>query len=197
MAPLLLLVVLASGAAAAPDQGTARSNALFAEAKRLLKQGDVAAACDRFADSHRLAPRSGTLLNLGLCHEREGKLAAARAELAEALVRARQDGRADREPIAREHLAAVEARIIDARRQLLTRAEELLGRGQLVEACDLARTALTAASEAPDVLRFLARCHMRTQRPHEGRAFYRRYLALVPTARDEDLVRAIIGDAPP
>jgi Flp pilus assembly protein TadD len=196
--PSLVWLVASAGAAAAnPDEPTARSNGLFAEGKRLLSKGDVPAACARFAESHRLAPRGGTLLNLGLCHEREGKLEDARRELAEALIRAQKDGRADREPIAREHLAAVESRLAGARQELLETAEDLLGRGQLAEACALARTALATTSEAPEVLRFLGRCHMRIRRPREGRDFYRRYLALVPAARDAALVRAIVEEGPP
>jgi tetratricopeptide (TPR) repeat protein len=192
---ILLLVGLTGPVRAAPDEATARANALFAQAKRLLSTGEVAAACARFEESHRLAPRAGTLLNLGLCHERQGKLEDARRELAEALAAAQRDGRTDREPIAREHLAVVDNRLADARRKLLASAEDLLAQGHLTEACDLARAALSAA-EAPDILRFLARCHMRTQRPREGRDFYRRYLALAPTARDAEVVRAIIAEGP-
>src|SRR5262249_5205110 len=59
----------------------------------------------------RLAARGGTLLNLGLCHEQQGRLLAARRELRDALATAKRDGRADREPIAAEHLAAAEAKL--------------------------------------------------------------------------------------
>jgi hypothetical protein len=97
--------------AVAQEDALTRSNALFDEAKGLLGEGQVAVACERFAESYRLAPRGGTLLNLGLCHEREGKWLAARRELRDALAVAKRDGRADREPIASEHLAAVEARL--------------------------------------------------------------------------------------
>jgi len=98
-------------AVAMADDPVARANTLFDEAKKLLDDGHVAEACARFDESYRLAPRGGTLLNLGLCHEREGKLLAARRELRDALAMARRDGRADREPVAREHLAAVEAKL--------------------------------------------------------------------------------------
>jgi hypothetical protein len=88
-----------------------RSNALFDAGKRLLAEGSVAAACESFSRSQQLEPRGGTLLNLGLCHERQGRLLAARRELLDALAIARRDARADREPVATEHIAAIEARL--------------------------------------------------------------------------------------
>jgi hypothetical protein len=96
---------------AGADDPVARANALFEEGKKLLDAGHVAEACVRLDESYRLAPRGGTLLNLGLCHEREGRLLVARRELRDALAMARRDGRADREPVAREHLAAVETKL--------------------------------------------------------------------------------------
>jgi hypothetical protein len=109
----LLLAVLARAAPSAAQEPDplARSNALFDEAKQLLAADRVAEACARFAESYRLAARGGTMLNLGLCHERVGKWLAARRELRDALAMARRDGRADREPVAAEHLAAVEAKL--------------------------------------------------------------------------------------
>jgi tetratricopeptide (TPR) repeat protein len=54
---------------------------VFREARSLLKQGKVAEACAMMTEGQRLAPSSaGILLNLGECHERQGKLATARAE---------------------------------------------------------------------------------------------------------------------
>ena len=110
-AAILASFAIAEIAAADDADALARSNALFDEGKRLLDAGRVAEACARLDESYRLAPRGGNLLNLGICHEREGKLLAARRELRDALATARRDGRADREPVAREHLAAVEAKL--------------------------------------------------------------------------------------
>ncbi len=98
-------------AGAQSDDVVARSNVLFEDGKRLLAEGKVGEACDKLAESNRLAARGGTLLNLGLCHEQQGKLLAARRELRDALALAKRDARADRIPIAAEHLAAVEARL--------------------------------------------------------------------------------------
>ncbi len=98
-----------------PADPLARANALFDEGKQLQKDGKLAEACERYLESYRLSPRGGTLLNAGLCHEQEGKLLVARRELRDALALAKRDGRSDREPVAAEHLAAVEAKLSWAR----------------------------------------------------------------------------------
>jgi tetratricopeptide (TPR) repeat protein len=57
------------------------AKALFQRARSLLKQGKVAEACAMMAEAQQQSPASaGILLNLGDCHERQGKLATARAE---------------------------------------------------------------------------------------------------------------------
>jgi hypothetical protein len=108
----LLLVAALSGSARAQDSAAlAASNARFDEGKRLLKEGKVAEACTAFDESQRLVPRGGTLLNLGLCHEQEGKLVLARRELVEARALAQSQNKADRVTLASEHLSAIDARL--------------------------------------------------------------------------------------
>jgi hypothetical protein len=62
-----------------------------------LTEGRVSDACPKFEESHRLDPSGGTILNLALCHEKEGKLARSWSEFNEASAFARRDYRADRE----------------------------------------------------------------------------------------------------
>jgi hypothetical protein len=78
------------------------AESLFREARDLLDEGNVAAACPKFADSHRLDPAVGTALGLAMCREQEGKLASAWAGYSEAEALATQAGQADRRTFARE-----------------------------------------------------------------------------------------------
>lgn len=90
---------------------TARAQKLFDDAKRLLDEGHVADACAAFAESRRLDAQLGTLLNLALCHEREGKIASAWAEyngVVEGATRAAQPKRAD---FAKARARALEPRL--------------------------------------------------------------------------------------
>jgi hypothetical protein len=72
---------------------------------------DYERACEKFAESQRLDPGGGTLLNLALCHELSGKTASAWAEFDQALRIARADGRADREEFAKTHLSELAPRL--------------------------------------------------------------------------------------
>ena len=109
LAATVLFVVHAASADPNTDKQLAQS--LFDQARELLEKKDYAHACPMFAENQRLDPGGGTLLNLALCHEAEGKLATAHLELGEALSMAARDGRPDREAIAREHLASVSPRV--------------------------------------------------------------------------------------
>jgi hypothetical protein len=104
--------VCAPPPAASPESARKTADEFFDRGKRLREEGKISDACNCFDASNRLAAgRGGTLLSLGICHEQEGKLVAARRELQEASAKARQDGRADRESMAAEHLSAVESRL--------------------------------------------------------------------------------------
>jgi hypothetical protein len=115
LATLLALGVasLATPVAAqsAGPQDAALAEALFRDAKQLVAEGRFDVACPKFEESMRLSPAGGTALNLAACHESQGRLATAWAEFNEAVSMARRDGRADRETLARTHLATIEPRL--------------------------------------------------------------------------------------
>ncbi|MBI5478108.1 MAG: hypothetical protein HY906_04590 [Deltaproteobacteria bacterium] len=113
VAACLSLALAAAEAAAAEPTAAERTlaEALFREGKRLMSEGRYAEACPKLAESLRLERGGGTLLNLAVCHQQEGKLATAWAEFAEALGRARRDGRREREQFALDHIAAIEKRL--------------------------------------------------------------------------------------
>jgi hypothetical protein len=68
--------VLAVPTARAADPAT-DADALYQSGKQAMERGDLATACAQLAESQRLDPAAGTLLNLATCEERSGKLAAA------------------------------------------------------------------------------------------------------------------------
>jgi hypothetical protein len=81
---------------------------LFKEGRSLVDQGRVAEGCRKLEESQRLDPGGGTLLNLALCHEKEGRTATAWTEFTEALGIARKDDRPQRAEIAQQHIEALE-----------------------------------------------------------------------------------------
>jgi hypothetical protein len=106
------------------DQALATT--LFREGRRLMETGSIAQACDKFAESQRLAPGGGTLLNLAACHEKEGRTASAWTEFTGALAQARRDGRHDRARVAQARLAAIEPRLSTLTIEVEAPAAELL-----------------------------------------------------------------------
>ncbi|MBL9023858.1 MAG: hypothetical protein JNL21_16810 [Myxococcales bacterium] len=77
--PFLLLTSVACcfiARSARADDGTI-AEALFRAGREAMTRGDYVVACDRFGESQRLDPAPGTLLNLGECSEKLGRLASA------------------------------------------------------------------------------------------------------------------------
>jgi len=75
---------------------SAEAEMLFREGRDLLKQGKIAAGCDKLVASERLESSVGTLLNLGDCREKLGKLASAWAAFRKAEAMAKRTGGDDK-----------------------------------------------------------------------------------------------------
>lgn len=84
------------------------ASALFEQGRTLMGDGRIDEACVKFAESQRMHPGGGTLLNLALCHEKQGKIATALTEFREARTLAKKDNRADRESAAEGEIAKLE-----------------------------------------------------------------------------------------
>ena len=112
-------VLIAQVSAAQPSEADRRhAQLLFDRGRALLDEGRFSEACPLFAGSQKLDPGGGTLLNLAVCHDKEGRLATAHAEYNEALSLAIRDGRDDRRRIAEEGIAALAPRIPHLRFEL-------------------------------------------------------------------------------
>lgn len=107
----IALSFVAGTAGAQSSTNTAGAEALYEEARNLMKQGDYARACPKFKQSNDLDPGGGTLLNLAECYEKQGKYASAWSTFKEALVVAQRDGRSERVDYAKKHLAVVEPKL--------------------------------------------------------------------------------------
>jgi hypothetical protein len=82
-------MVRAARAEPEPPADAVVAETLFREGRALLEAGEASKACGKLADSYRLDPRLGTLMNLAACHEMEGRIATAWAEFLEASRKAR------------------------------------------------------------------------------------------------------------
>src|SRR5262245_52355389 len=94
---------------------SAEAEVLFRDGRDLIKHGKLAAGCDKLAASERLEGSIGTLLNLGDCREKLGKLASAWAAFRKAEAMARRSGKDDK----RQAEAARRAAQLEPRRSNL------------------------------------------------------------------------------
>jgi hypothetical protein len=101
------LTLFAASSAHAGDPRAA--DALFKEGRAAFDKGDFPTACTKFEASQKADPAAGTLLNLGLCEERAGRLLSAKQHLAEVI--ASLPPKDDRLPLARDTAAKVDKRL--------------------------------------------------------------------------------------
>jgi hypothetical protein len=103
---LVLSSAASSGYCQTDDKTTAE--ALFMEAKELMQAGRYDEACPKLADSQKLDPGIGTLLNLALCYKSLGRTASAWSTYREAAAAARAGRQEERETIARDEADALQ-----------------------------------------------------------------------------------------
>jgi serine/threonine-protein kinase len=110
-----LIVIAAALVTAAPRAANAQSaeaEVLFRDGRALIKQGRLAEGCAKIEASERLESSVGTLLNLGDCREKLGKVAGAWAAFKKAEAQAKHAGNDDkRENEARRRALALEPKL--------------------------------------------------------------------------------------
>lgn len=108
---LLLVTALATTRARAEGADSTVAEALFQEGRRLSAEQRYAEACPKFAESQRLEPAIGTLLNLATCHIAEGKTASAWSEFTRALGEGQRNNRPDVIELAQAQLAELQPKL--------------------------------------------------------------------------------------
>lgn len=112
LACLLVVSALSPGARAQSVVDKTTAQALFDAAKKLMEEGKVAESCPKFAESQRLDPAPGTLLNLADCYEKQNLTASAWATWLEAVAACRAVGQTPRERLARSRADALKPRLV-------------------------------------------------------------------------------------
>lgn len=126
------IVLLASAHVSAEPTDAERrlAAALFEQGRTFMNDGRIDEACAKLAESQRLDPGGGTLLNLALCHEKQGKIATAWAEFRDARSIAKRDNRPDRESAADGEIAKIEPQLF---KLTIVVAPDVIVPGLLVE----------------------------------------------------------------
>jgi len=103
-------LAISATAAVADPAAHARADKLFQDGRTYLEKGEYTLACAAFEQSQAAEPAIGTQLNIALCYEKSGKLAAAYQAYmaAERAARAAKDKRAN---VAQKRVAVLEAKV--------------------------------------------------------------------------------------
>jgi serine/threonine-protein kinase len=114
--PVLVLAFAFAWPGAALAQVSAADAAaaekLFEDARALMARGDYGAACPKLAESQRLDPGVGTLLNLGDCYEKNGQVASAWATYQDAATAATRAGQKPRAKFAQARADELKKRLV-------------------------------------------------------------------------------------
>lgn len=123
-AALLLAALTLSRPASAETSDAVAAQALFDQAKALMAAGKASEACPKFAESERLDPGVGTLLNLAACYEASGRPASAWSTFLEAESAAKAANNAEGIRVSRARSAALAPKLAKLRVSLATAAPE-------------------------------------------------------------------------
>jgi hypothetical protein len=116
---------------------SADAEVLFRDGRNLIKRGKTALGCDKLAASEQLESSIGTLLNLGDCREKLGKLASAWAAFRKAEAMAKRTGGDDkRRGEAGRRAAQLESRMANLVIDVPDRVDGLVVRrdGEIIDA---------------------------------------------------------------
>ncbi|HVJ14812.1 MAG TPA: hypothetical protein VM686_05200 [Polyangiaceae bacterium] len=108
---IVLALLLPVGQASAQDRDPGAAQALFDQARQLVKEGKFAEACPKLVESNRLDPGIGTQFHLADCYEQGGKIASAWGTFLDVASQARAAGQTDREKAAQKRAEKLEPRL--------------------------------------------------------------------------------------
>lgn len=97
--------------AAAQERDPAAAQALFDQAKELIRVKKFAEACPKLQESNRLDPGIGTQFHLADCYEQSGRVASAWALFLDVASQARASGQLDREKAAQKRAEKLAPRL--------------------------------------------------------------------------------------
>lgn len=106
-----LAAVLVTARAHAGNTDAMTAETLFTDALALAKKGDYAAACPKFAQSYKLEPATGALINWAECEAQLGKTATAWLLYRDAAARAGGERKGERAKEARLRAAELEPKL--------------------------------------------------------------------------------------
>jgi hypothetical protein len=186
----LVFSLVAAGARAEPSPADrALAEQLFRDGRALVEQGRIAAGCRKLAESQRLDPAGGTLMNLARCHKQEGKTASAWAEYSEARDQAAREGRSARVEEATLQLRELEPRLSRLTVALSLEVTRLPGLVVLRNGRRLSLAALDAMIVDPGSYRIDVRAL--GKRPHAVK------VVVGPNGDSRTVVVRALSDAPP
>ena len=108
---LVALSLSVSSVARADDDAVSRAAVLSREAEKLEGEGKFGEACDKLEQSQALDPRGGTILDLALCREKQGRVGTAYNLFEQAEKAALAEKRTDRVTTAKVHKNSLFAKL--------------------------------------------------------------------------------------